>query len=278
MASVHSPVRKFLKPILFKLFGKSFYSWFQFKAKLRDIELKLVEEKEMELLPSFLTAQDEAIDIGANYAYYTERLARLCKKVYAFEPIPFTHKVCRMIVRHYKLRNVVLYNKGVGERNEWHKFVVPVTEFGAISAGQAHFGERNNNLEGKEAHVKFNKTQEVDCEVIALDNLLPDFTNLRFIKIDIEGAEYFALQGMRKTVEKFRPLILIEINPFFLKGFNLTEQQLKDLIDDLGYDTFVYDEKSKRLNKWEDAYIESNYLLVHRNSLFNFKNFIHYEI
>ena len=80
MASVHSPVRKFLKPILFKLFGKSVYPWFQFKAKARDIDSRLVEEKEMELLPLLLTANDEAIDIGANYAYYTERLAHLCKK------------------------------------------------------------------------------------------------------------------------------------------------------------------------------------------------------
>ena len=246
MGSVHSPVRKFLKPILFKLFGKSLYPWFQFKAKARDIYSRLVEEKEMELLPLLLTANDEAIDIGANYAYYTERLAHLCKKVYAFEPIPFTHKVCAMLIRHYKLNNVTLYKQGVGEKNEWHKFLVPVTDFGAISAGQAHFGERNDELEGKEIHARFTKHQEVDCEVIALDSLINNFANLKFIKIDIEGAEYFAFKGMIKTIEKFKPVILVEINPFFLKGFNLSEESLKTLIAELGYETFVYDEKIKK--------------------------------
>jgi hypothetical protein len=150
--------------------------------------------------------------------------------------------------------------------------------FGAISAGQAHFGERNNNLEGKEEHVKFDKTQEVDCEVIALDSLLSEFKSLKFIKIDIEGAEYFALKGMKQTIEKFKPVILVEINPFFLKGFNLTEKQLKDLIDELGYDTFVYDEKLKKLVEWKDAYFESNYLLLDKKSLANFKNLIRHEI
>jgi FkbM family methyltransferase len=277
MASVHSPVRNFLKPILFKLFGKSLYPWFQFKAKARDIDGKLVEEKEMELLPLLLTANDEAIDVGANYAYYTERLARLCKKVYAFEPIPFTHNVCAMLIKHYKLSNVTLYKQGVGEKNERHKFLVPVTDFGAISAGQAHFGERNDELEGKEIHAKFTKHQEVECEVIALDSLLNNFANLKFIKIDIEGAEYFALKGMKKTIEKFTPVILVEINPFFLKGFNLSEESLKTLITELGYETFVYDEKIKKLVQWNEPYTESNYMLMHKNNLSNFKNLIHHE-
>ncbi len=274
MASVHSPVRTILKPVLFKLFGTSLYPWFQYKAKVRDIDQKLVEEKEMELLPQFLTAQDEAIDIGANYAYYTERLARLSKKVYAFEPIPFTHKVCAMVIKHYKLKNVVLYKQGVGEKNEWHKFSVPVTDFGAISAGQAHFGERDDDREGKEIHARFTKHEEVNCEVIALDSLLNNFSNLKFIKIDIEGAEYYAFKGMRKTIEKFRPVILVEINPFFLDGFGLTETQLKSLIDELGYVTFVYDEKAKKLTEWTAPYVESNYLLIAKTNLSNFKNLI----
>jgi len=277
MASVHSPIRSFLKPILFKLFGNTFYSWFQYKAKVRDIELKLVEEKEMDLLPFLLSNNDEAVDVGANYAYYTVPLARLCKKVYAFEPIPFTHNVCRLIVKHYKFKNVALFNKGIGEKNEQHKFTIPVTDFGAISAGQAHFGERNDNLEGREQHVKFTKMQEVDCEVIALDSLINDFTNIKFIKIDIEGAEYFALKGMRKTIEKFKPVILMEINPFFLKGFNISEEDVTSLVEELGYTFFIYDEKVKKLTEWKKPLEESNYILIEKNNLSNFKKLIGHE-
>lgn len=120
-----------------------------------------------------------------------------------------------MLLKHYKLKNVVLYKQGVGEKNEWHKFSVPVTDFGAISAGRAHFGERDDNREGKEIHARFTRHEEVDCEVIALDSLLNNFSTFKFIKIDIEGAEYYAFKGMRKTVEKFKAVILMEINPFF---------------------------------------------------------------
>ena len=54
MASVNSPIRKILKPILFRIISKSTYKLIQSIAKIRDIKLRLVEEKEMEILKYFL--------------------------------------------------------------------------------------------------------------------------------------------------------------------------------------------------------------------------------
>jgi FkbM family methyltransferase len=267
MASVHSPIRSILKPILFKLLGKSFYARFQCYAKIKDIDNRLVEEKEMVLLPLFISKDSEAIDIGANYAYFTVRISKLAKKVYAYEPIPFTFKVCNMLVKHYKLNNVFLFQKGVGEKNEIKRFSVPVVDFGAISAGQAHMAERNNELKGKEHHYKFNKSEEYDCEVISIDNDIKDATNISFIKIDIEGAEYFALKGMKQILQQHKPVILIEINPFFLDGFNIKESDLSDCIRESGYETYMYDENLGKLILYTDSYVESNYILIHVDKL-----------
>ncbi|MEI9806546.1 MAG: hypothetical protein WDO16_00980 [Bacteroidota bacterium] len=54
MASVKSPLRRIIKPILFKLLGKKGYKWAQFYGKKKDITNKLVEEIEMELLPQLV--------------------------------------------------------------------------------------------------------------------------------------------------------------------------------------------------------------------------------
>jgi FkbM family methyltransferase len=272
MASVNSPLRTALKPLLFKLFGKSAYAKFQFYAKIKDIDNKLVEEKEMELLPYFLSKDTESIDIGANYAYYTIAMGRQSKKVYAYEPIPFTHKVCAMLINHYKLANVQLYLQGVGEKNEVKTFNVPVVDFGGISAGQAHMAERNNELEGKEQHYQFNKNEAYQCQVVSLDTAITDATNISFVKMDIEGAEYFALKGMRQLLQKHKPVILIEINPFFLDGFGIKEQDLRDFIADAGYKTFIYNQTSKNLEIFTDTYFESNYILIHADKTDAFKH------
>ncbi|WP_018344176.1 FkbM family methyltransferase [Cytophaga aurantiaca] len=274
MATLNSPLRTALKPLLFKLFGKSAYAKFQFYAKVKDIDNKLVEEKEMELLPYFLSKDAESIDIGANYAYYTVAMGQQSKKVYAYEPIPFTHKVCAMLIKHYKLANVQLFLQGVGEANEIKTFNVPVVEFGGIAAGQAHMSERNNELEGKEQHYQFNKNEEYQCQVVALDTAITDATNISFVKMDIEGAEYFALKGMPQLIQKHKPVILIEINPFFLDGFGIKEQDLRNLIADAGYKTFIYNQTSKKLESFTDAYFESNYILIHNDKIDSFKHLL----
>ena len=271
MASVKSPIRTILKPILFKLLGRKGYKWAQFYGKKRDIENRLVEEIEMELLPQLISNGDEVLDIGANYAYYTERLSRLTPEghVYAFEPIPFTYDVAAMLVKKFKLTNVSLYKKGVGQKTETMRFSVPKQDAGAISAGQAHMAARNNDMiRGSEYYVS-EKKEEFDCEVVAIDSfLLPVLKNLTFVKIDIEGAEYFALKGMEKTIERFQPVILIEVISVFLQSFTIGLSFFQQYIEQtLGYRIFEYDAVAKELRQKTGFEKDSNYVLIHSSKI-----------
>lgn len=277
MVSVNSPIRKFVKPILFKLLNKRIYSWFQYRAKIRDIKKRLVEEKEMQLLPQIINDGDEVLDLGANYAYYTIRMSELVRtgKVFAFEPIPITHQICKKIVDYFKADNVELFQKAVGEKNEIQKFRAPLQDFDFISAGQAHIATRNNEIEGKDVLYKFDKDTYFDCEIVRLDDFLKNkLNNLSFVKIDIEGAELFALKGMTELIKKFKPVILMEIVPFFLKGFKINEKDLLNFIKTLNYKMFLYDETNNKLIPHKGIVIESNYILIHKNKIKEFDHLI----
>lgn len=250
--------------MLFKLLGETGYEHFQFLGKLKDIHNRLVEEPEMQLFSDFIGPTDQVLDIGANYAYHTHRMAGLCPfgLVFAFEPIPFTHRVCERIVRHFKLDNVRLYPLGVGARSEKACFRVPLVEFGAISGGQAHLSERNNQLDGKAQHYRFEKSREIVCQLVALDQFLPPLPRLSFVKMDIEGAEFFALQGMRRLLEQSRPLLMLEINPFFLNGFGISPDELAGLLTGLGYEFFRFEPAMGSLVRHRGEFIEANYLML----------------
>lgn len=269
MASVNSPIRKLIKPLLYKIFGRKGYMRVQCKAKIRDISHRLVEEKEMVLLPEFVKENQSVIDLGANYAYYVERLSKLVGdkgKVYAFEPIPFTHDVCKMIIGKLKLSNVELYKYAAHDKQEKLSFRVPKLDFGGISAGQSHLADRNNEMEGKENYYSFNDEEIVECEGVNLDAFLgKKLDNLSFVKIDIEGGEYFALKGLVKTIKKFNPVILVEIQPFFLKGMNILESELKELIYSLDYEIYHFNEKTKKLKLCEGDLWDDNYFLLSRS-------------
>jgi FkbM family methyltransferase len=276
MASVNSPLRSFLKPLFFKLIGNKGYARMQFHAKKKDIEQKLLEEPEMELLPSLLSASDNCIDIGANYAYYSHRLSFLCPKgqVYAFEPIPFTFKIAERIVKSFGLKNVSIYQLGVGNENSTVTFEVPLQSFGAYSAGQAHISGRDNELKGKEQHYQFASHEKVSCRIVRLDDFKEINKKIAFVKIDIEGAELFALRGMKQLLLRDQPIVLLEINPFFLEGFHIREQELRDFFAETGYSIFMYDAASKKLKSWNTDFIESNYILLPSAKPDQYKNFI----
>lgn len=85
------------------------------------------------------------------------------------------------------------------------------------------------------------KGDSIDCiELDSLD-LTPDM-----IKMDIEGAEPYALQGMVKTLKKSHPSIVLEINHYTLRTF--FKKNVEDIwlpLADLGYEITVLPSEQK---------------------------------
>ena len=276
MASVSSPLRKIVKPLLFKLLGKNGYRWFQYRAKVRDIDNNLVKEAEMDLLDSLIKPGDTVIDVGANFGYYAVPMAKLVGssgKVFAFEPIPETAAVLRLVLSHYKLKQVSVLEKGVGAKNEVISFEVPIQEAGAHSAGQAHMIGRDNSLAGSEVYHPFKNHVQFDCEVVRLDDVVKE--NVSFIKIDIEGAELFALQGMQEIIKRSNPVILVEICSFFLKGFKISMDEFMSFIKSMNYGVYCYDPTRKKLVSTNfTAKDDRNYILLPENKTESMRSLI----
>ncbi len=86
---------------------------------------------------------------------------------------------------------------------------------------------------------------EEGIEVMRLDDcVLFQELKLDFLKIDCEGMEIDVLQGAKETIEKFKPVMFIEVNEHTLKAKGYTKNDLLQTIHDLGY-TYrnVYEEQ-----------------------------------
>lgn len=267
--SADSPFRRLLKKILFSVVDPKGYRLFQCVAKAWDIRTGAWSEPELDLIRPAVSVGDTVLDIGANYGLYSYHLSRAVGssgRVYAFEPIPFTSDTLEWVGKLLGFRNVELIRKGCSNSDGRMAFTLPIQSVGPLSAGLAHLARRNNEREGKTTHFPYLKTEEIQCEVVALDGFLPSVRNLSFIKCDIEGAELLAFQGARETISRHRPTVLCEINPWFLEGFGLELKQLLDFFLDQKYRLFRYEKNggrgSLKITAPEEV-VEDNYLFLH---------------
>ena len=60
---------------------------------------------------------------------------------------------------------------------------------------------------------------------------------LDFIKIDVEGYEYFVLDGAKKTLNLFRPIVMFELNNLTLTLSKTADEYIR-FAKNIGYNVF----------------------------------------
>jgi hypothetical protein len=88
---------------------------------------------------------------------------------------------------------------------------------------------------------------EGDVEFTTLDEYVEvnHIVGVDFIKIDTDGYEYGVVAGGIKTIEKFKPIMIVEFGKYTLKKYGYKVEDLADLLTKLGYS--FYSEKDLSL-------------------------------
>lgn len=132
------------------------------------------------------------LDIGSCNAQHAIIFAIQADMVLALEPMPDNYECCQRNID----RNAVLGNKvmpimvGAGERSEW-------ASAKRGGSGQASQWMLDTALTG-------------DILVLPVDGIVPDSSEVRLIKIDVEGMERSVVSGAMSTIARCRPELFIE--------------------------------------------------------------------
>jgi FkbM family methyltransferase len=179
---------------------------------LDSIDYLLEWDMEAHFLPvfrSFLRPESVVLDIGANFGLYTATSATFVKdsgRIYAFEANPHTFDLLTRTLYANRLTqkpNVIAVNALVGDRpGRGTLYYLPQFLGGATMTDLAHWGRER---------------QSVECDVITIDEFLPDGLAVDLVKIDVEGHEPYVLRGMQNTVRRSPSIrIFIEFVEAFL--------------------------------------------------------------
>lgn len=92
------------------------------------------------------------------------------------------------------------------------------------------------------------RVAEEKVRVTTLDEFAGEvkLDQLNFVKVDIEGAEPLFLRGGAKTLGRFRPLILMEVNSGWLRSHGETPAGVGNFLRELGYNYFYEPEVDGR--------------------------------
>lgn len=143
------------------------------------------------------------VDIGSQVGYMTLLLAQRVGptgRVFAFEPMPANFAALR--------ENITLN----GYQN-----VTPVQAAVSNTAGYMRLHRMDSRELSATATLVTPAEHEaggIDVATARLDDAIPlDRRPLRFVKIDVEGAEGWVLEGMADILARDRPILLVEIHP-----------------------------------------------------------------
>jgi FkbM family methyltransferase len=162
-------------------------------------------------------------DLGAHVGYYSRFFSRLVGskgRVYAFEASPENQAVLRRNLGSPRYANVEVVPSAISDHEGTMKlFVSP--------------GHSNHSLiQG------FTDAEDVlEISTVSVDRFAAQrgIRAIDFVKMDIEGAESMALNGMRETIRKFPQLVLlVECNPLALRSAGSTPAEFVQLIEKIG--------------------------------------------
>ncbi len=178
------------------------------------------------------------IDCGSNYGFYSLFVAGLDtqNKIISVEASKTTSRVLKKNIDLNNFKNITIYNNALSN----------------IDNEEVIFNESFNDWESSISHKSFELsnqekilTKKIDT-IIEIENI-PNNQTL-FIKLDIEGNEFKALEGAYKTIKEFEPIIIIEFSRFIFNSQN-SQIFLNNFLNKFDYEIYNNNKENIQSNK-----------------------------
>lgn len=207
------------------------------------------EEDFLRLFMEKIQPGDVFFDIGSCVGLYTLHAALRGTKVWAFEP---DQSYRNRLIRNIEINKLQSSIKVI----DW-----------AVSDRQGLATLYTDGVEGvSPSLVQVEKRGSILINTDSIDNAIAHgrIPKPTIMKLDIEGAEILALQGMKQmlSAEDAPRYLFIELHPKFLKGFQSSMEECVTIIESFGY---VAEYSRSRAEQIHCIYKKSLYLKRHMN-------------
>lgn len=180
------------------------------------------------------------IDVGASFGYFsivaTDAVGP-SGRVMAIEPS--SRDYARLVdnIQINNLGNVVsTYRLAISDKKGTALLSIATEERSALNTLGNEFSFKGIDNIAKE-----------EIETVSLDEFLEfnPVDRVDFIKLDIEGSELKALEDAKKTIEKFKPVLMLGVNENALRASGTDHDKIQITLTNLGYRAYKLVEDQK---------------------------------
>jgi FkbM family methyltransferase len=157
-------------------------------------------------LKEYIAKSNTILDIGAHIGSHSIVYNKINKnaQIHAFELQETMYLLLKQNIEHNKIKNVKCYNCAIGNKMKMIEINNTIRD-GPTQSIIDYNASTDYNFGGVEIG-----TGDEEKMMITIDSL--NLSACDFIKIDIEGFEYFAILGAINTIIKYHPIIFYENN------------------------------------------------------------------
>lgn len=167
------------------------------------------------------------LDVGSYFGYYALMVARHApgaSRVFALEPVPSNFALLEHNIHLNQMSNVTALPLAASDR---------VGEADLVLPPAANLGSGHLSLAAAFPDAMVQRVRTVTLDAFVRDQ---ELDTVDFIKLDVEGVELAVLRGARETLQRFKPGVLLELNPPALRAAGVEARALLRLLEGLGYD------------------------------------------
>ena len=174
---------------------------------------------EINQISQLIDNQSSVLIVGAHIGSLAIPIANICAKLVAIEANPSNFKLLETNVKLNNTSNITLHNIAASNKKETIKF-----QLNTVNSGGSKRVPINNHY-----MYTYDNPEVIDVEAYSLDNYLSN-NKFDLVLIDIEGSEYFAMQGMKDILSQTQTLI-VEFLPHHIT--NVAGVKLTDFLDNI---------------------------------------------
>lgn len=208
--------------------------------------------QQTKIMKSLFKSVNSFVDIGAHIGFYSLLCASVSPtaRITSFEPVPGLFSLLKKNIFLNKPANITPVQKAVLDRNETSTLYLSDE---SNTGDNRPFDDDLSGLGGRRDPVR------VDC--VRLDDYLRDAPDM--IKMDIQGGEMLALEGMQRILESPRLALVSEFWPRAITATGRSPMEMLRMLAKHGLEIYEISKSTGRLEDKEPEQILADNLDEH---------------